>query len=140
MAIIPSCPGVEVEVIVNRSRQPLHEYEDNNSNTPPPPNTITKYIEAKSGAEFAIHLLFTYGYRYPVGHIEELIKLDGEPVESYIIIPADFFHLFKHFVDGQCAQVGDYVVLQKFRFNQLSIGKSRHLASRETLSLCTQNE
>jgi hypothetical protein len=99
MAILPGCPGVRVEVIVSRSRsrQTLHEYEDNNSDTPPPLNTITKYIEATSGAEFAIHLLFTYSYRYPVGHIEELIYLDGKAVESYIVIPADFFHPIQAF-------------------------------------------
>jgi hypothetical protein len=99
MAILPSCPGAEVEVIVNR--QSLREYDDT-SNTPTPPKTITKYIKATSGTEFAIHLVFTKGYPYPIGDIEQFIYFDGKIVESYLVRPANFFHPLKYFVDGRC--------------------------------------
>jgi hypothetical protein len=121
MVILPGCPGVHVQIVVND--RALHEYDDV-SDTPPSPGTVTKYVEAISGAEFATHLVFTRGYLYPVGVVEKLIYLDGKVVENYIVEPAPFFHQDQHFVDGRCAQVGPAAVLQKFRFTQLSIGKS----------------
>jgi hypothetical protein len=121
MAVLPGCHGVKVEVIVDD--QALHEYDDN-SDTPPSPGTVTKYVEATSGSEFATHLMFTRGYPYQVGDVEKLIYLDGKVVESYIVSPKAFFHPAQHFVDGRCAYVGSAVVLQKFRFTELSIGRS----------------
>jgi hypothetical protein len=121
MAVLWGCPGVEVDVVVDD--RPLHEYDDIDD-TPPSPCTVTKYIEATSGAEFATNLMFFRRYPYPVGIVEKLIYLDGKVVESYVVDPTDFFYPAQHFVDGRCAQVGSSVVLQKFCFTELSIGKS----------------
>ncbi|KAJ6273333.1 hypothetical protein PSV08DRAFT_348339 [Bipolaris maydis] len=43
-------PGLEVAIHVES--RPLQEYDDGDENIPP--NTVTKYIKAKSGAEFAV--------------------------------------------------------------------------------------
>ncbi|KAJ5031808.1 hypothetical protein J3E74DRAFT_406510 [Bipolaris maydis] len=45
-------PGLEVAIHVES--RPLQEYDDGDENIPP--NTVTKYIKAKSGAEFAASL------------------------------------------------------------------------------------
>ncbi|KAI4960146.1 hypothetical protein J4E86_001766 [Alternaria arbusti] len=50
MAILPEHPGLEVKICVRG--QQLHEYDDDDKDAAP--NTITKYIEARSGKEFSI--------------------------------------------------------------------------------------
>jgi len=50
MAILPEHPGLEVKICVRG--QQLHEYDDDDKDATP--NTITKYIEARSGDKFSI--------------------------------------------------------------------------------------
>ncbi|KAH7564572.1 hypothetical protein BM1_01619 [Bipolaris maydis] len=47
-------PGLEV--VIHVESRPLQEYDDGDENIPP--NTVTKYIKAKSGAEFAVITTF----------------------------------------------------------------------------------
>lgn len=66
MVTPPSCPGVIVEILV--SGQPLPEYDDIDEG-PILPNTVTKYIEAQSDAEFAVRVRFTDDLCYPAGDV-----------------------------------------------------------------------
>jgi hypothetical protein len=59
MATPPSCPGLHVEILVNG--QLLQEYDDSDESSVPP-NTITKYIEARSDVNFAVRVSFDKGF------------------------------------------------------------------------------
>jgi hypothetical protein len=50
MAIVKSHPGLEAQILVNG--QALHEYEKEEE--PEDDDTVTRYVEAQSGTEFAI--------------------------------------------------------------------------------------
>ncbi|KAF1940797.1 hypothetical protein EJ02DRAFT_379069 [Clathrospora elynae] len=118
MAILPSCPGLTVEVLVIGA--PLPEYDDI-SDTPAPPNMLTKYIEAKSGAEFAMKLAFNQDFIYPAGNVLVQIFLDGKRVERTLIRASVLKNLSGHLISGRAAQVDSACVVQRFRFDKLNI-------------------
>ncbi|KAH7085198.1 hypothetical protein BKA63DRAFT_597881 [Paraphoma chrysanthemicola] len=77
MAVHPDYPDLEVNVTVNG--KPLEEYV--NSDETDDPKTITRYIEAVSGAEFALELAFRD--KFPTKHdVGYEIEIDGNEVES----------------------------------------------------------
>jgi hypothetical protein len=80
MAVLPICPDLNIEILVNGV--PLQEYE-NDSEEPGPSNTVTKYIEAQSGAEFSIRHISTHN---PLGaqHFARRIIVDGKVVCSEV--------------------------------------------------------
>lgn len=77
MAVINSCPGLEVKVVSNESALP--EYAD--SQATDPHNTITTYVEVNSDGAFQVHFQFTDGYSCRYGVRVEL-RLDGHKVDS----------------------------------------------------------
>ncbi|KAI1510757.1 hypothetical protein KJE20_08180 [Pyrenophora tritici-repentis] len=76
MAIL-SEPGIEVAVIVNGQR--LEEYDDDEE---PRPKTVTKYIEAQSGTEFAIATSFKPPFPTQCD-IKTCLYIDGKIMESW---------------------------------------------------------
>jgi len=117
MAILPFCPGLIVEIFVNSA--PLPEYDDN-SDTPTSPTTITKYVEATSGANFAIKVSFTEGYPFPKGDMEARISLDGRVIHKGMNCEGRFFHT--RLYQGRSIQIGGHPKIQKFCFAELEIG------------------
>ncbi|KAI4610889.1 hypothetical protein J4E80_007918 [Alternaria sp. BMP 0032] len=117
MAVHPFLAGLSVEIIVNNALLP--EYDDD-SDTPASPTTVTKYVEATSGVNFAIKVSITKGYPFPVGDINADISLDGIVVAHKIILEADFF--VEHLFMGRRSQIGGHPKIQKFCFAELEIG------------------
>jgi hypothetical protein len=72
MAIIDSHPRITVEVLSNRT--PLQEYA--NDEEEDEPNTVTKYIEAQSGATFEIRCTLTRPF--PANSLVYYVDLDGK--------------------------------------------------------------
>jgi len=118
MAVLPFCPGLTVEIFVNGA--PLPEY-DNDSDTPASPTTVTKYIEATSGANFAIKTIFTQEFPFLKGNIDAQISLDGRVVAGKILREAWFFE--ERLFEGRNSQIGEQSKIQKFCFAELEIGK-----------------
>jgi hypothetical protein len=121
MVIPPTCPGLCVEILVNA--QPLQEY-DNIDDNHEPPNTVTKYIEAQSAAEFAVRVTIDKNnFLFPAGDIEINTKLDGESVRLLmcsvrsICSPADMI-IDRRPLRLQSGTDG----FQKFQFTALQIG------------------
>ncbi|KNG52249.1 hypothetical protein TW65_00717 [Stemphylium lycopersici] len=79
MVVSPTHPGLEVAVLV-RGR-PLQEYDDD-SDEDPAPNTTTKYVEAKTGASFALSAQFKppFPTRYDV---LMRLSIDGKPMAKW---------------------------------------------------------
>ncbi|KAI4655274.1 uncharacterized protein J4E79_008341 [Alternaria viburni] len=123
MAVHPFLPGLRVEIIVNNALLP--EYDDD-SDTPASPTTVTKYVEATSGASFAIKVsLIEKEFPFPKGYIEAAVSLDGRRLMSAIIPEAYFF---KHrMIEGRQSQIGEHYKIQRFRFAELEINALRIL-------------
>jgi hypothetical protein len=122
MVVPPTCPGLCVEILVNA--QPLKEYDDI-EDSPELPNTITKFIEAPSDAEFAVRVTIDKNnFLFPAGDIEINTKLDGESVRrsTYsvrsICSPADTI------IDSRPVRLQSGTdAFQKFQFTALQISK-----------------
>ena len=118
MAVHPFLPGLSVEIIVNNALLP--EYDDD-SDTPASPTTVTKYVEATSGAHFAIKIKLTEKFPFPVGVLGGMISLDGKFVVGAFRDKDHFFGTT--LTEGVSIQIGQYVRIQKFCFDELIAGK-----------------
>jgi hypothetical protein len=70
MAICDDYPGLKVEVLVDS--RPLTEYDDDEAT----PRTISKYIEGRSGKEFALRITFAHPFPTKYG-VETRVSIDG---------------------------------------------------------------
>ena len=77
MAIHPDVSGLVVGVDVGG--QNLPEYNDDGDVDDTPANTIVKYVEAVSGAEFGVHVRFdTPAFRFAQDSISMAVYVDGQ--------------------------------------------------------------
>jgi hypothetical protein len=121
MVVPPSCPGLNVEILVDD--QPLEEYDDVDESAAPP-NTITKYIEAQSNAYFAVRVKFDHEFLFPASDINYKIFIDQECSSSSLIPADDLFTPSGRIARGRKTPMGDGTnTLQKFRFIPLDLGE-----------------
>lgn len=73
MVTLDNYPGIKVEVLVDDI--PLQEYDDNGEHAP---KTISRYIEAQSGKDFAVKLTCTVPLPNQYG-LEWAVNIDGAP-------------------------------------------------------------
>jgi hypothetical protein len=118
MAVHPFLPGLTVEIIVNDA--PLPEYDDD-TDAGDSSTTVTKYVEATSGANFAIKVSFTEEFPFPMGDMRAMISLDGQTVARKVIRESSFFQ--NRLFEGRSSQIGGYSKIQLFYFAELEIGK-----------------
>jgi hypothetical protein len=115
MAILPTHPGLTVQITVDGKQLP--EYTDDDA--PNESNTITKYIEAQPGSEFAIKYTFdkTFPTKNDVG-IDAFI--DGTLLSSPIIKKHRLLSRSRKIL-GFMTNANDKWMLQKWTFQKLSI-------------------
>ncbi|KAG9591014.1 hypothetical protein KCU77_g6519, partial [Aureobasidium melanogenum] len=85
MAILDALPGVEVTVVVND--EDLHEYQE--SDTANREDTVTKYIEAVDGANFAVKIKVTKDFVFKGDLLCAPVRIDGTLACYAAIAPAD---------------------------------------------------
>ncbi|KAG9736997.1 hypothetical protein KCU73_g10112, partial [Aureobasidium melanogenum] len=85
MAILDGLPGVEIAVVVDG--RDLHEYQD--SDTANKEDTVTKYIEAVDGANFAVKIKVTKDFEFKGDFLCTQVRIDGTLVSYTAITPAD---------------------------------------------------
>ncbi|THY27019.1 hypothetical protein D6D00_05256 [Aureobasidium pullulans] len=111
MAILDSLPGVEITVVVDG--EDLHEYQDTDMEDEE--NTVTKYVEAVTGANFAIKACVSQYFKYEGDCLGIRVEVDGLFVSSPLFKP----HGRSTFLaDG--VFVGDENI-RKLRFSKLEI-------------------
>lgn len=119
MAILPSIPGLKVEVLVDGAV--TREYPDDKTEEA---NTTTHYIEAVSGATFKINCYFTSEFsKNDMGKgVKMDIWLDGERVCNRIFRARLGFDGKGHCCKGaeHCSSGKEY--LERFRFSEFKIG------------------
>ncbi len=81
MAVIDSFPGLKVEIIVNESA--ITEYAGDGENEEDKPNTITKFVEATTGAEFRIRCEFAPSFKFKKYAIRADAYIDGIYVDKW---------------------------------------------------------
>lgn len=81
MAVLDSLPGVEVTVVVDG--EDLHEYQD--ADMEDNEDTVTKYIEAVDGANFAIKIKATNNTVFKGHFLNFRTSLDGSSVCNPLI-------------------------------------------------------
>jgi hypothetical protein len=117
MAIIESHPHIRAEIISNGA--PLPEFV--NDDEEDAPDTVTKYIEAESGAEFAVHVTLTAPY--PETSILYEIKLDGKHVRGFFSKENNYNGQSVTFkTPGVSHRDGEQWFVSKFCFSSLVIG------------------
>lgn len=120
MAILSTCPGLTAEILVNGV--PLQEYEGDEADEElESPDMVTKYIEAQSGIDFAVS--YTPTAPLPAKNFSVTTYLDGVRVHADLIRPEDFTIGGCYVAMGRRSVIGSQTVLQKYRFNDLAIGK-----------------
>lgn len=118
MVILPACPGLKVEVAV--AGQALKEHDDNYE-TNAKPKTVTKYVEAVSGANFEIAISFEKPF--PDKHaVRAIVYVDGEDVARPIIRESALLKRTRK-IQGATLRVEGKRVLRKFRFSKLNVGE-----------------
>lgn len=117
MAILPDQPGLKVEIYVNGS--PLKEYDDDGDLKP---KTVTKYIEAVSGAQFKIK--YSFHEPFPSKHdITAKVWVDGKVLNNTLIHKRDIFHKSGYTCSGARSYLGGKCFSSAFKFAELEIGK-----------------
>ena len=75
--------GLEAAVVVNGHE--LIEYEDDGSDEPGASNTVTKYVEAVSGAEFEVILSCMPSFTPYCPSVSFAVSVDGERVNGALL-------------------------------------------------------
>lgn len=118
MAILPERPGIKISIVCNGA--PLEEYDDDDEE--PQLNTVFKYVEAVSGAEFAIQwdisapwppasILFDYWL--------DQKKVGGRFCMQALCKPPTYTYCLK----GATTAVNGLGFEHKFAFAALDVGK-----------------
>ncbi|KAF1921825.1 hypothetical protein BDU57DRAFT_545226 [Ampelomyces quisqualis] len=114
MATTTKIPKVKVDVLVDNIA--LQQYEDDEEGQVSPA-TVTKYIEAQSGAEFVLRNVFDEKPKYDV---KVRVYMDGSYVCGEILRLKGFHKgTYKQTIDGARSTKDGMWVLAKFSFSDL---------------------
>jgi hypothetical protein len=115
----PTCPRLNVEILVDD--QPLKEYNDIDEKL----NTVTKNIEAKTDANFALSVKINRDFLFPAGDIEIETSVNGDMQSSAHLAAEKMFCPLGTVVHGRKVELSHGMnTLQRFRFSALQIGRS----------------
>jgi hypothetical protein len=105
-------PNVSVAIQVNGNS--LHEYHAESEDE----NTALCYVEAVSGAEFALVLTTEPDYEYRNEHLHFRAFLDGSRAESIITVPNSMKNGYTASIDSVCRVADGSSYYRKFTFAQ----------------------
>lgn len=115
MAIHADYPGLTVEIYVNG--KPLEEYKDPEEEDAP--TTTTRYVECRSGVEFAIKTNFTSPFEPMDMSLRAYLdgsKVDGTVVDKYRLLNKVHTQSKTEWKEGKTWRSS------KFLFSELNVG------------------
>lgn len=118
MAVLNSCPGVEVKILSNK--KDLKEYADTKANDPP--NSTTRYIEVELDGAFEVHLQFTDQYSDRYG-VRVDVKLDGHKVAGRLYRASRVKNAAGHTLAGAQKKIRGRWHISNFRFSLFALGE-----------------
>ncbi|CAD0109022.1 unnamed protein product, partial [Aureobasidium uvarum] len=101
MAILNGLPGIEITVVVDG--KDLHEYQD--SDMDDEADTVTRYVEAVDGANFAIKIKATGDNRFKGDYLSFMVEVDGSWIDEPLISAA-------HVREGRSTRIVDGVYVR----------------------------
>ncbi|USP76803.1 hypothetical protein yc1106_04077 [Curvularia clavata] len=122
MAAIPGEPQLQVYVECNGQRLPEFDADENDANAA---TTTTKYIESKSGAEFAVQ--FELCRPFPQYAMRIRLYIDGKHISSNIVSEAQYQRIpmsagmRRTFDNVKSTTADEQSIMQKFCFSELQI-------------------
>ncbi|TIA03376.1 hypothetical protein D6C82_01908 [Aureobasidium pullulans] len=120
MAILDSLPGVEITVVVDG--EDLHEYQDTHKKDGE--DTVTSYIEATSGANFAIRIKISKDIIYKGDRLDFGVTIDGEYVHGSSMTKECLEKII--LIEGMPVSQGH---LKKMKFSELKTVAEEYSAS-----------
>ncbi|KAG9199641.1 hypothetical protein G6514_008302 [Epicoccum nigrum] len=121
MAILDSCPGLEVKLVSNDKA--FNEYRD--SRAEDANNTITHYVEVESDGTFQINLQVTDAYKSKHG-IGFDIRLDGQKVDHRLIRLEDLQKPGGHVFSGASHKMNGKWFVSDYKFSQFVLDFNSH--------------
>lgn len=118
MAISQDVPGLKVEIRVNK--EPLKEYDDD-PDEPHEPRSVTKYVEAVSGAEFEIVIKLTCSLSLE-HDCKAIISIDGKRARHPIFYKEKYPIVESHHFKGVTSSQSGKWFRENFCFSELNIG------------------
>jgi hypothetical protein len=118
MAVLEKYPGLTTEVKVDK--KPLTEYNDDEEETSP--TEVTRYIEAKTGATFAIETVFKKPFPTTNG-VEISCTVDGNRGSRWGIAPKDLFRRAGKKMTGMSFSQDGKRFHQYYQFAELNVGR-----------------
>jgi hypothetical protein len=105
-------PNVSVAIHVNGNA--LHEYHAESEDA----KTALCYVEAASGAEFALVLTTEPGYEYRKDHLQFVTFLDGSRARGKIVVPTKMKKGHTSSIDGVHSHKDGIEYYRKYTFAQ----------------------
>ncbi|TIA62545.1 hypothetical protein D6C77_02681 [Aureobasidium pullulans] len=128
MAILDSLPGVEITVVVDG--EDLHEYQDTDMEDEE--NTVTKYVEAVTDANFAIKIKGSQELQYKGDCLSLDVLVDGLRIQRPLIgREATRNGGYTRLVEGLKVNAG---YMRRLRFNTLETGTWTHTSQQRAKS------
>jgi hypothetical protein len=117
MAVLDPYPGLTTEVIVDKQSLTEHTDEEDTS-----PTEVTKYIEARSGAEFMIKTTFRKPFP-KINGVEIRVSVDGNRGCHIGIAPNELLNRSASNVTGVTFSQNGQRFHQRYQFAELKVGK-----------------
>lgn len=117
MAVLDAYPGLTTEITVNK--EPLTEYDDDESETSP--TEVTKYVEARTGADFVIKTIFRKPFPTENG-VEISCSVDGRRGPRWSIEPKHIIRCSTKKMTGVTFTEDGKRFHQNYQFAELNIG------------------
>jgi hypothetical protein len=117
MAIHPDYPGVSVQIFVDG--KPVEEYEYEEEKEKEQPKTTTRYVECRTGAEFAIKTSFVPPFTPMDMSVRVYLdgsRMDGNVIRKHKMLKRTCTQHQTKWKDGPMWRAS------KFMFSKLSVG------------------
>ena len=114
---------IEVKVLVNGCATQEYEDEDEEAQGP---NTVTKFIEAVSGAEFEVQYEMKPSFQFPSQHLVLELSIDGKVLDNAVLSkrePAANTSVWRGSLRGLMRSHGVRWSLERFRFSDIKMSQ-----------------
>lgn len=123
MAVIDTVQGLKVEVFVDG--QPALEYDNDGEETVAQFGaSVTKYIEAKTGATFELRVTIEPGFPHRLHDLDFNTKVDGRDMHGKVISKEKFWAGHRFTISGARYSQNNQWFTRQFTFSGLNIGES----------------
>jgi hypothetical protein len=125
MAIIHDIPNFEITIWSGGEKLLEYAAPDEVANEDQNDTTASKYIEAKSGAEYELRIKVLKGYKIDCDHLAILCRIDGRFVGGNIVKPSVMQYGYDSTISGCKTRETPQspVLLRRFMFAALETGK-----------------